>query len=606
MRNFEPIPGESFNGLTARYAAVQRIDRLVDLTSAAGVEHGHRQNAATLTTDNMAALARAMSLNVSELEHRALTPLDKINREFHQVVISVMDIETRKRLFAPGGLAISAHHRASWQLKAFPFCTESWQFLRATCPRASCGVTQRWYHSVGIAYCDRCMQDLRDAPAEIVPSQYRGELKLAAGLIDQDAAQRLESVSSLPIQIRSLGAGGTYELLSCLLQLIDADIGNRGSRRNWSIPAVRLTNAVARAWMLLSGWPDSMHALIDATLASSNEPQHVAARVKVIQFLKSGSRKAVSPPVQIVIEGLFSYFNIASGPSPLRLMDIKAASRCIGLGTAYAAEYRRRNLLSTVHVLRRTSMSPYFDAAELEKIEEDRQDRISLDRAAWDLGISHYGIEQLIALGVIDQLSHRYFVGRYGQPQIRKNSLLTFMATCFDQATSGEPTGWLSLHEGMKALAGRKPWGPALVRISMGKLRVSMASDEGPLARRLLIHPDDADQLSTLSFDQSMFPGATFADEMTGHDAEEALGLKEGGSSKIPRSALVGKAAFSVADVIEMASTYMSVRELAARLRISPAKAFKAANAAGVPHTAVLGFNRQTADAWSSNRQAWA
>lgn len=249
-------------------------------------------------------------------------------------------------------------------------------------------------------------------------------------------------------------------------------------------------------------------------------------------------------------------------------------------------------------------MSPYFDADELEQIRLDPRDRISLDRVAWTLAISHYGVEQLMALEVLEELKHRYFLGRYGQPQIRKSSLEAFRAVCIDQAKSHVPTGWLSLYESMKALAGRKPWGPALVRISTGQIRASLACAEGPLARRLLIHPDDADQLSTLSFDQSLFSACTFAVEMTGRDAEETLGLKEGGSSKIRRSTSVGKAAFSVDEVIGLAIAHMSVRELAARLKLSPASAFKAAKKADVPFAAVLGFDRQAAEAWISQRQA--
>lgn len=334
MTRFEPLPGESFNGLTARYAASQRIDRLKDLTDAAGVEHGHRQNAATLAPANIAALAEAMSIKFSELENRALPPVGNLNRAFNNVIISMMDIETRKRLFAPGGLAISPHHRSSWQLKAFPFCTESWQFLIATCPRTSCGATQRWYHSVGIQYCDRCMQDLREALASTVPVEHRRELKLAAGLLDYDPAQQEKSVRSLPSEISGLGPSGIYELFSCLLPLVDDEVGRRGSRRNWSMPATQLTIAVAKAWSLLSGWPGSMHAFIASELAFTNSEKGVAASGTAVRFLKNAQGNIVSPPVRTVIAGLFHHLNIVGGSSTLRPMEIKAASRCIGLGTA--------------------------------------------------------------------------------------------------------------------------------------------------------------------------------------------------------------------------------------------------------------------------------
>lgn len=146
-RPLPPIEGESLDGFIGRVAAHNLLDNAHTITSEGGVGYGHRPDLSTRGWDGLPAVAECLQVDVSHLQARSY-PLANSARDlrlFFGTPIERRHLETRTRRFSPGSLSLSAHHRALWQLRIFPFCIETWEYLIDRCPR--CNALQRWYRT---------------------------------------------------------------------------------------------------------------------------------------------------------------------------------------------------------------------------------------------------------------------------------------------------------------------------------------------------------------------------------------------------------------------------------------------------------------------------
>src|SRR3954465_10192456 len=158
-RPLEPLPDESLDGFVARVAAYNDLDNALAISSQGGVRYGHRPHLATQGWDGLPAVAQCLKVDVVELYRRSypLAAGSKELREFFGTALDRRHLDTCTRRFSPAALRLSPHHRALWQIRLFPFCTETWEYLVERCPR--CQAVQRWYRTNGIERCDLCVED---------------------------------------------------------------------------------------------------------------------------------------------------------------------------------------------------------------------------------------------------------------------------------------------------------------------------------------------------------------------------------------------------------------------------------------------------------------
>lgn len=150
-------------GLVARVTAENGYPRTGTLLSEAGWVYDNKPTAATTNAEQLPALADILVVPYLQLLHHAHGP-EEGSAIIHWFGGRAWQSELRTtiRRYAPASLALSAHHRAIWQLASVPFCPETFQILRSECHE--CGVTQRWRYANGIATCDQdvCSADLRE------------------------------------------------------------------------------------------------------------------------------------------------------------------------------------------------------------------------------------------------------------------------------------------------------------------------------------------------------------------------------------------------------------------------------------------------------------
>lgn len=598
-----PIPGESLDGLLFDFAGGNFVGRTGHLlgsnchyASVRGDDHGGPAK--------LAALAKATGLPVTELESRAYRPVEGVEatRGFFGVTLHRTDLDRKRRLFAPAALAISQHHRAIWQVRALPFCTETWQYLTDTCHR--CGKRQSWQLSFGTARCDGCLKPLADGETEAVDPALRGRLGLAAGLLSLDAAVRAASLSSLPPAVAALRPGGVFELLARLVPVTDPALPHGRDADVWKVPAPRLARAVAEAWDLAAGWPDSFIRHASARIAGAGKRYQDGNGGATVRFLRLANDDYVPEDVAALIGGLRASLDLddaAGAAHAAATLDCMSASYLLGRGTPVVAMRRREGILRAIFAHRGGMPIAMLDRAEIEGIRADMADRSTLEAVSWRLGIPNYGVEQLIALRALDTLDHPWFLVRYDGPQVRTSSIDRFEATLTSGRAGSATDGMVPLRAALHAVGGRlKPWGTVLVALRDGEPS-AVAPGGARLADRLLVGADRARWIAALPSRAEQDPHVEGSGIISKKDAGDVLNLAprqlQAAFPRDPATGRPNKASLPLKRVLDLARRHATHGELAMRSDLSVKRVTALMRRLGHAVAGPLGFPREVAEA---------
>ena len=189
-----------------------------------------------------------------------------------------------------------------WQLR-IPFDTDTGEILVSNCPL--CGQTQRWRHSAGIAFCDRCGESL-DQPAERLDEDLLANLKLAVGLTHTDPARRAASLALLPNEIASLGPAMAFELLLRLVPMAEpACRWNRGDRI-WRNDPHDIAMGMHGAWQILAGWPKAMTSRISRDIATADRRYSDGNRGATLRFLNLRDAPYLRQVLREIVQRLYN------------------------------------------------------------------------------------------------------------------------------------------------------------------------------------------------------------------------------------------------------------------------------------------------------------
>ncbi|MDH7971297.1 hypothetical protein QH494_03815 [Sphingomonas sp. AR_OL41] len=617
MSDFTFIPGESFNGAIARWAAENDVERMIDVTRAAGLVHPHRQTAGRAEPEGIAAISAEMDVCIGALAVLA-TPLDgpdlgqHSRRLLNGVSVPSALLETRRRRIAPAAFApppvdeLAApppHHRALWDFRLLPACTETWQYLVHRCGNDDCG-DLGWHHTPGIDLCEHCMGELADTPAGDVEPELRECLAHVAGLVHHDPARRAASLALLSPAIADMGAPVAIDLVYRLLPVITPGLPSPPHSLANADPRT-LAIAVVAAWKFATDWPHGALAHI-GNLVSRRATRHSDGnRGETMRFLDMGRLLGLRPEVEDLAAALRWELDI-KGPHGATLERATRTSseavQLLSVGSQLVARFRRSGALATIPVLVHGTLQPRLSADDLELVADGISRRIGVDTLQSRFGISHHGVEQLEALGLIHLLRHPYFEARYTARQVDMDSVVDLERALADAAASGDPDRCTRpLVDAMKAVGGRmKPWGPVLDAIRLNRIPVSLTDGNGPLSSRLLIDPGSIGLVTAATFVAPTGWGRPAGALVTKVDAAETLNLCPKQSTKLltrfPTVSGSHAKSVPVDQLLEIARRQISSVELAARRGISPAAAYFEARRDKVPWLGHAGFCRATAE----------
>ncbi len=202
-----PIAGESLLGFVTRSLAITAITQTNQGLTLAGIAKTNPcAIASSLKGREIDGLATLMKTSVSEIR-KMMHPVGTFDHsktetiDFFGVRIRADYREKRVRRVSPRALAMSAHHRAIWDLRVFSFDPETREQLLGHCP--VCNKPLGWTRSRGIEMCDHCVDErglpnvyLTDFPQPVIEVEDEEALNFVTGLVNPDperkaAARRL-------------------------------------------------------------------------------------------------------------------------------------------------------------------------------------------------------------------------------------------------------------------------------------------------------------------------------------------------------------------------------------------------------------------------------
>jgi hypothetical protein len=251
-------------------------------------------------------------------------------------------------------------------------------------------------------------------------------------------------------------------------------------------------------------------------------------------------------------------------------------------------------------VLESGSLQLRYDRDEVAEFRKGIVDRIGFDKLRSRFGISHIGIEQMAALGLIEVQAHVFFE-RYGILQSTKHSVEQFEKFLKCASLAKPPENALSLRKAMTAIGGRKPWGPAFDQMLRSEISFYLAANSKPLAERIYIDSTDLPTLLALTFTPPQDLKFAFSTKTSKVDAMEILNLSTSQVTNLFADVPTDKGsrvpALDIAYVMDIASSCITIREIAARLVISCQAAKALANRSHIPCLGIAGYCRKTAEA---------
>lgn len=608
MDKFEFIPGESFNSAVARWAdEVGGFERMIDLTSVAGVRYGHRQQAASAGEADIRALAEEMQVNPDELLVRAMpygVPGEWTNN-FHPVVFAGVTvpsflIERRVRRFSPTALSKSPHHRALWNVRVLPACTETGELLLDRCGGPDCGQLG-WSATLGIDLCEHCMTDLTRLQATTIPEDTRATLAQFAGLFSHNRSVRETSLSVLPRAVAELGIKDIVDLLLRLMTVVDNKLPINPITLLSGDPLAVCT-AVARSWEALLGWPEAVGEIAASRIAGRVGRHNDGNSGRTMRFLTRKHQLHASKPVRDLIAAWRRTLSVdLEEGRGLRERTVSGttAAQITGLDNTRVVQYRRALRLKVHFALDLDRPEARFDREQIEEIRATLRSHTSLWRVREILGVPSYGVEQLLTMQLLEGIQHPFFDAHHYGQQVSKASLEALLAGV--QATANPVCGrTLCLQNAMKAVGGRlKPWGEVFRMLVAEEMSFSLADETGALVKRVRVQERAVDMIQSLVVPDRV--RLSMSTHMSKADAGEILNLTPARTTELLadiQTPMGSHLKLVPLEYVErLARRHVTVAEVAACRRFGLRRArFDLINAA-VPRLGAGGFCRKTAEA---------
>lgn len=574
------IAGESLDGYISRVAAANHFPRLADITQVGGAETNKRQHASFLDSNGITAIADCLRVEPSTLRHHAplLSP-DGKQRNMFGIELAVDHFQFSYRRFSPTAFATSSHHRALWNLRLFPFCVETWEYLEERCPQPACRRQQRWRRTVGIDLCDFCGEPLTRAVAEKVPHELRRNLENFVDLFHPDLRRRDRVRRLLPDALRSVEVDDLLALASLLATVQDPRPAHPLGLPVLCLKTAKATSvpALSKAWPLLEGWPGAFEELIVSRINQVGNHRGDGNSGASHRFLLKFKRRELSSTLRQLIDD----FTDRCRAAPPRALSSHRAARILGSEVSHLVQMRRAGELKSVLCLDGNRFHVYFDRDEIVKLASSLAPRIRRDSVALLLGIPAYSLIDLMNRGLLQTSSVP--PGRTEHFTITKESaeaLLTSLTERLRARTSDYP---VQLSKLMQCLGGGpKPWAAVLTAILAGELDATLAPGKHRIVERIYLRSNKAITLKMfadrpqVALPNNSIPKADLADMMSltrpnfSRYSKYLLGNDGHYRGICPQKAL------------DIAKCNISTTEIAARLQLHRAVAFKLAVDRGV------------------------
>jgi hypothetical protein len=573
------IPGESIFGFLGRLAQHNLLPSTKALVERLGMA----------TKGSMTKLIEARE-NITEISQSIGLPADTLSkmlpnmREDEPGTFAIHDLELRDHNYArngrrvsPKSLSVSPHIRFSWHLADIGYCRESWEVLIDTCPVEHCQSKLSLTPKMAVHRCDKCGYDLREAKAKTILPEDRPALQFVADLASTDEIEVQRGLMQVHPFLRQLNRGTLLQLVNLFGRADAALKGDTNTKqRKYGLGYPHLTAAGGR---ILRSYPTSILDIIERD--QDSEAPDFFKRLQTLAI--TGQTKATLALLKDMIAELrpiarSSVRGLAIVRNNHGRLSITEASALLNIDKAAARRLVNIGAIAPEHIRGKSRMIDWFVPGQVEALASQMRDRISTDTIHAEYGLPFTAIEQLVALKQLKwhplEAIKVCFQGEF----LVRTEFETFLSKLQANITlpNKDSNERISLAECF-ALVGPapKPWGPLLVQAFEGTLLGGLqriSAKRGFKVSNLTVAPEMAVQVMTRALTW-VPPPEPIREHCSQFEAEERLACNPADIAALLKAGAlrrVHKASTKLdrKSVIEVSSSYISTREIAARLGI--------------------------------------
>ena len=598
-----PERGESLMGYIARVADDNALGSTAPILARGGYPHCRFFEVAERHLDRLPDLARVLGTSDDRLLEMTYRAMPKTRGpaalDFFGATVVASDIISHTRRISPTTLRSTHVHRAIWQHGLLPYCPHSLEQLIEVCKK--CGAKLSWYHAVGIDHCGRCEADLLQQSSDQIPSAYADGYLRMASLLDPCA----DSVS-MPShdELRSIGRGACFEL-GWNLGWALSEIPETGRSFHKKQSASLIAGVLHKGDEILRSWPGGLHLALERRLESLHpaEQRKVLARLRRTALVKL-AWPAVTATLLSAAPELFAPGRKVRRQLVRNVVNGTQAMQQIGINAADFALLNRSDLLPATLKSGTARNCDDFDADRIRLIANAMNSRFPGASVSERLGLTFHGAEQLVCLGLLDEVNDPAVRFLHPSLQVTQDSFDALVDRITTTARTDDlPTAVVALTAALRAIGGReKPFGPILVKMLAGNFPYWIDPRSARLAQRIIVRLEDISELTALIFDRDTYPRFSFSPTMNGRDVGSTLNLSPRPLPSAVEEELgitPGWKTLPVGDVLNLAKERIAPGEVAGRwLDCHPRTTATFLAEAGIRRMSAAGWRRHEVEAY--------
>ena len=617
-----PIPGQSLIGLVRECAWENRLPS-VGVLLRDTVDAAYAWGDLAVRTDvDAAGLAYAMRIEAAEVAER-MCPERRVARNlgirfFHGAAIRAYDLGSATRSFAPASLETSGHHRAMWQHGLLPFCLESGETLVHRCLR--CEKRLEWGAAKPLTRCSHCGRPAAVTPRRVAPVVLEAG-RFLFGSADPRPAERAAAASRLHPDLSMLPPGVASDLGWSLGRLAcEIDLGPRAHDR--LLPAATRIEVILAGADLLAGWPDSVPACLrDALARDQSRARRMHHMIKTLCSPLAcwpEQRDLLNRRLPEVLGTTRLAFRSARGNT------LTSAETLLFLRVSWSMipKLVQAGELTAVGARRGIKLSAVFDGTSVRRLADLRRDCSSIGNVSESFGISHEGLDQLIASHVLAEHEGPAVDIMYSQRQVATTSLLCLIERLENPVGSwkGESVSVSLSRAACSIGGGAKPWAAIFRALLEGDLPYCLARPHadapGPPGRatvprlvdRLFVDQAAFSRLAFAAVASSTHRAGGAVEEISRRDAEEMLNLTPANLIRTIKSELSSAALANGRllrrDVARLARTSIAPAEISVRFAAGSRRLPPEIRKAGIERLGASGWPRHLVEIALAGRDA--
>lgn len=560
------VPGESLRGLVADACARNRIPNTWGMLRHFGLMHRNRIDVSENDQIRYDELAATLGMHVDELEVRRYPSSPGWRRTFFGVEMLSAQIENRIRRFSPVAIAEGlTYHPATHELRDLPFSLIGWDLLQDKCTCDFKGLRQNWTRVNGTSRCNFCGASLGRIVPKLIPQQLRSTLAVISGIVDPEERVRAIHLASLPEPIRTSNRTMLFDVLIKLGKVARTHFPDDGP--NEFQPVYQL----ARACDALLNWPDGLAHVAQRSREKNRPWSKLARNYLLLDKCRDDGAENGSAPHSSSPSSKATYSGRGRfGKIELAHISTAEAARLTGLDEPALIEAWNDGFFTQHRSALGFQQVRAFDRRELFDVAPKLRVKVARKQASNELGITLYGLEQMICLDMFDPEPpgpDRSQHVAYRQEAARIGALLQSNA-------KSVTSDYLPLSEAMRFVSGRPhPWGPVIASMCQGKIPYHLQPGTAPLVERLMIAKVSIWQLEGHSFDRGDHPNFEFAKRWGQRDSLACLNMHRCAGQLLATLKVEGvnPKLFLASEVEELTAKGVATSDLARRAGLSVA-----------------------------------